>query len=148
MNYKELNIDKNEVYNFSSGAPVPHPLAIRECACGCGNSFQPRRRDQIFINKQHADYAYNNGKRKESSRIKKKEEAILAKNDMILHKHFLCEKSSKEVIRYFDVLKADGFKFEYNIGSDEYEGVLYYFTYRYCYTIIKLDPKQVKILRR
>lgn len=67
-------INKNEYINQfkvldpSSGAPMPRPIAPIECKCGCGIIFQPKRKDQIYLNKQHADFAYNHGKRKEISR--------------------------------------------------------------------------------
>jgi hypothetical protein len=88
-------------------APVPRPIAERECACGCGVMFQPRRRDQIYLNSQHANYGYNHGKRKEKNKSRSKEEAILAKNDEVLNKHYKSERNSKDVVRYYDVLKAD-----------------------------------------
>jgi hypothetical protein len=129
-------------------APVPRPIAERECACGCGVMFQPRRRDQIYLNSQHANYGYNHGKRKEKNKSRSKEEAILAKNDEVLNKHYKSERNSKEVVRYYDVLKADGFKFAYNIGRTEKNGDIMWYSYRYYYSIANTEPKQVKIYKR
>jgi hypothetical protein len=145
-NNEDLNQFK--VLDPSSGAPMPRPIAPIECQCGCGIIFQPNRKDHIYLNKQHADFAYNHGKRKETSRIRQKEEAILAKNDKILHKHFICEKELKVVQRYLDVLKADGFQFAYNVGRDEKGDMVYWYSYRYYYTISQIEPKQVKIYKR
>lgn len=129
-------------------APSPRPIAERECACGCGITFHPKRRDQIYLNTQHANYGYNHGKRKEKNKSRTKEEAILAKNDEVLNKHYKSERSSKEVVRYYDVLKADGFMFAYNIGRTEKNGDVMWYSYRYYYSIANTEPKQVKIYKR
>jgi hypothetical protein len=145
---EEKFIYKNEVLDPSSSAPMPRPIAPRKCACDCGIMFQPGRKDQLYLNRQHANYGYNHGKRKTLTRSRKKEEAVLAKNDRILHKHFTSEKELKMVLRYFDVLKADGFKYEYHVGQSEKDGIIFWFTYRYYYVITKTEPKQVKIYKR
>lgn len=129
-------------------APAPRPLAERVCACGCKNTFQPKRKDQIYLNSQHANYGYNHGKRKEKTKSRSKEEAILAKNDAVLHKHYISERSNKEVVRYYDVLKADGFKFAYNIGRTEKSGNVMWYSYRYYYCVLNTEPKQVNIYKR
>lgn len=145
---KDSNIDKKEVYDSAADAPVPRPIAPRECACGCKNMFYPKRKDQIYLNRQHANFGYNHGKRKKRSRNRSKEERILAKNDEILHRHYTCEKDMEIVERYYDVLKADGFKFGYNIGRTEKNDVVYNYTYRYYYSVSNEEPKQVKIYKR
>lgn len=145
---KQENIDEMEVMDTRSGAPVPRPIAPRLCACDCGHTFQPRRKDQIYLNTQHANYAYNHGQRKEKNKSRKREEAFLAKNDAILHKHYRSEKDQKIVVRYYDVLIADGFKFQYNIGSTEENGLVLWYSYRYYYSVVNTEPKQVKIYKR
>lgn len=144
---KDSNIDKKEVYDPGTNVPVPRPIASRECACGCKNMFYPKRKDQIYLNRQHANFGYNHGKRKKRSRNRGKEERILAKNDEILHRHYTCEKDMEIVERYFDVLKAEGYMFGYNIGRREND-VVYNFTYRYYYSISNEEPKKVKIYKR
>ena len=42
-----------------SDSPTPKPIPTRLCACKCGHRFQPRRSNQKYINKQHADFGYN-----------------------------------------------------------------------------------------
>ena len=138
----------DETISKESLAPVPRPLADRICECGCKNPFQPTRKDQIYLNTQHANYGYNHGKRKEKNKSRSREEAFLAKNDEVLHKHYTCERRSTEVVRYYDVLKADGFKFAYNIGRTEKNGDVLWYSYRYYYTIDNIEPKQVKIYKR
>ena len=41
-----------------------NPIRIRECKCGCGYEFQPNRKDQLYIDKRHYDFDYNQNKRK------------------------------------------------------------------------------------
>ncbi|MFN5148222.1 MAG: hypothetical protein ACK46O_06135 [Flavobacteriia bacterium] len=144
----EKNIHENIVLDPSSAAPMPRPIAPRKCACDCGILFQPGRKDQLYLNRQHANYGYNHGKRKITTRTRRKEEAILAKNDQILHKHFTSEKDLKMVLRYYEVLKADRFNFGYHIGQSEKNGISFWYTYRYFYVITQTEPKQVKIYKR
>ena len=56
--------EMQEVIEIGKKAPLPRPISRRDCKCGCGNEFQPLRKDQIYLNKQHADFGYNHGKRK------------------------------------------------------------------------------------
>ena len=145
---KEENIDKMKVLDTRSGDPMPHPLAPRICACGCGHTFQPRRKDKFYLNSQHGNYGYNHGKRKKKNKSRTREEAILAKNDNVLHRHFISEKDKKVVVRYYDVLMADGFKFAYTIGSTREGDEVMWYSYRYYYSIDSKEPKQVKIYKR
>ena len=115
--------------------PAPRPIAERICICGCGHSFYPSRRDNIYLNKQHADFAYNHGKRKSKNRSRVRDEKILLKNDNILEKHFNSEKGQNEIERFYDILKAEGFKSGYHIGRINHNGIEYHITYRYMYRI-------------
>jgi hypothetical protein len=128
--------------------PPPRPMPDIYCICGCGNLFTPNRIDQLYLNKQHYDYAYNNGPRKIMNANRKKHEKILAKNDRIINKHFLTKRFDKFKIVYFEVLEADGFDFAFNIGTEIHDGVRWNFTYKYVYTVINTVPKKVKIARR
>lgn len=145
---EEENIQHKDVFHPTCEGPAPRPIAPRVCACGCENTFQPSRKDQIYLNTQHANFGYNHGKRKEKNKARTKEEAILARNDEILHKHFISERGNDVVVRYFDVLKADKFKFAYHIGRDEEGGHVKWYSYRYRYEILYTEPKQVKIYKR
>lgn len=127
---------------------TPRPISDRVCICGCGHSFTPSRSDKVYYNNQHANYGYNHGKRKAKKKSRTKEEAILAKNDEVLHKHYTSEKDSKIVVRYYDVLKADGYMFAYNIGRTESKDEISWYSYRYYYSIDNIEPKQVKIYKR
>lgn len=68
----------------------PSPLAPRICACGCGNEFQPGRRDQVYLNSLHADSGYYRFKRKKRDPNSDKLIKLLRGNDSILR--FLYEK--------------------------------------------------------
>ena len=139
----------NNLINSNQIPPPPRPIPELECKCGCGHSFQPKRKDQIYLNKQHADFAYNHGKRKSKNRNRIQEEKILLKNDNVFDKHYKAERNAKHVDRYYDVLLADGFKFGYHVGRSEKEDEVYYYTYNYYYQIvIKNKIKMVKIYKR
>jgi hypothetical protein len=130
-------------------APPPSPLAPRICQCGCKLEFGPGRNDQIYLNKQHADFAYNNGirKRKNASRIK--HEKILAQNDRILEKHYKSNPiKDNRVVVYKAILFADGFDFSYHVGKSEEQGKEYHYTYRYCICLNPLNPHKVAIYKR
>lgn len=38
-----------------------HPLNLRICKCGCGQTFTPKNRNQIYVNKSH-ERQYHNAK--------------------------------------------------------------------------------------
>ncbi len=140
---------KDEILEPKANEPLPRPIPVIECGCDCGYTFQPNRRDQMYLNKQHADFAYNHGKRKLKNRNRNKVEKILLKNDNILEKHFKAEWREKEVDCYFDVIKAEGFNFSYHVGKGEEDGIDYYFTYNYNYFIHTLNKiKMIKILKK
>lgn len=144
-----MEANNEEIVNLNASGPPPRPVPIRICECGCGHSFYPKRIDKIYLNKQHADFAYNHGKRKTKNRNKVNDEKILRKNDSILDKHFKTAKDVKHVDRYYDILQADGFKFGYHIGKSEKENVDYYYTYNYYYCIFFKDKiKLIKIFKR
>ena len=129
------NTEIEEILDPKGSTPLPRPISARECGCGCGHSFYPRRRDNIYLNKQHADFAYNHGKRKSKNRNRIRDEKILLKNDNILEKYFKSEKGQDDIERFYDVLKADGFKSGYHIGRINHNEKEYHITYRYMYRI-------------
>jgi len=138
-----------EVIKIGEKAPLPRPISRRECECGCGNEFQPLRRDQIYLNKQHADFGYNHGKRKEKNLNRKKVKKILQKNDDILKKHYTSDRNSKQVDRYFDIIEAEGYKFNYHVGRTEKEERVYNHTYNYAYYIYyPNNMKTIKIFKK
>jgi hypothetical protein len=128
---------KSEIIDPTSSAPLPSPLSAKECECGCGHSFFPRRRDNIYLNKQHADFAYNHGKRKSKNKHRLIDDKALRKNDNLLDKHFKSEKGQGEIDRFYDILKADGFKSGHHIGRIYQNEKEYHFSYRYMYRIYK-----------
>ena len=140
---------KSEIIDPTSSAPLPSPLSAKECECGCGHSFSPRRRDNIYLNKQHADFAYNHGKRKSKNRNRISIEKILLKNNNILDKHYKSEQGQDEIERFYDILKADGFKSGYHIGRINHNEKEYHITYRYMYCIYQRNEVlKINIIKR
>lgn len=135
-------------YIIQEENPVPRPLKERECKCGCGYKFQPKRRDQIYLNKQHADYGYNHGKRKKANKREKEISAALRRNDRILEKHYKAH-GREEAICFLNILKADGFQLQYFIGYNNIDNISFLYTYNYLFHIDKSQPqKLVKIRKR
>lgn len=133
------NTEIEEIIDPASSAPHPRPISARECGCGCEHYFYPRRRDNIYLNKQHADFAYNHGKRKDKNKNRVRDEKILLKNDNILEKHFTSAKGQDEIERFYDIIKADGFKSGYNIGRINLEEKEFHITYSYMYHLYKTN---------
>jgi hypothetical protein len=147
-----MKTDKNKInniINLGGNAPPPRPIPPLECKCGCGHIFQPKRRDQVYLNKQHADFGYNHNTRKIKYRNRRKVEKILNSNDKVLEKHYKAHRQENCAICYLDVLKADGFNKAYHIGKNETEGKEYYYSYNYYYFIYVLNNiKMIKIYKR
>jgi hypothetical protein len=129
--------------------PPPSPLAYRYCQCGCKIEFQPKRKDQIYLNKQHADYGYNNLVRKRKDAHKREQYKVLAKNDRILEKHFLAKQSLEDSVEvYLDILIADGFDPRATVGLSNIENKVYYFSLSYYLHIDKDKIVKAKIYKR
>lgn len=121
----------------------PNPLALRICECGCENVFQPRRTDHIYLNKQHADFAYNNGDRKEKTKNQDIIEKILRKNDRVCGKYFEAD-DNNETICLLESAKADGLNLSYLIGQSKIDGKQYFHTYNYRFHLF-MDGELEKI---
>lgn len=153
-NYKMENMkseieDNSKMLVIAENAPPPSPISSKECGCGCGNVFQPQRRDQIYLNKQHADFGYNHKIRKIKHQNRKKEERILRTNDSILEKYYQTHKLEDCATCYLDALKADGFKTAYFIGMNEKNRIKNYYLYNYRYCInIDNKTEMIKIFKR
>jgi len=125
------------------------PLVKRICHCGCLTEFMPTREDNIYVNKQHANYGYNNGPRKKKNAEKTRQVKILDRNDRVLEKYFQANvRADNTATVYFDILRADGYDFSTHVGTIEQEGKEYYLTFRYVILVIPSDPKRVKIKKR
>jgi hypothetical protein len=126
----------------------PRPISIRTCKCGCRLDFTPKRSDQIYLNKQHADFACNL-RRKERDAQKTEQVKTLAKNDRILERYFIVGRGKQlEVIVFLDILLADGFDLSAHVGVCEKNDIHYYFTFRYAYCLSEREPIKVKIFKR
>ena len=135
--------------NIENQNPIPRPLSERICACGCNNYFQPKRKDQIYLNKQHANFGYNHGKRKSNNKSRLRQEKILRKNDDLLDKHYKSYNGVKYVDVHYEILNAENFQFGYQVGIYTDEGIQYYLSYRYKYYFYKIkDIGMIKIMKR
>ena len=147
---KQLLIKNKKMMNLDIHEPVPRPIAPIVCACGCGHEFQPRRRDQKYLNKQHADYGYNHSKRKAKNKNKIKTNKILLKNDQILEKYFKAFKKEECAICFFTHLLAEGFDYSYYTGATEEiinnQIIKTYFLYHYMFQIE--NKSLIKIRKR
>lgn len=131
------------------GIVPPRPIEMRTCKCGCGNEFQPYRKDQIYLNRQHGNLGYNHLIRKTKDAEKIKQVKVLAKNDRILEKHFQANiRKDNTAIVYFDILRADGYNFSAHVGVTQDEGKEYFFTFHYIIRILPNEPRRVKIFKR
>ena len=122
------------------------PYKEKECPCGCEEMFIPRRRDQIYFNSKHANNAYNNGKRKQSSKNQVTAEKQLRKNDKLLRKYHQLFKETEAVVASV-TLKAEGFKHSFFIGNELQNEIIYYKSYNYHFREYELNGiKLTKIL--
>jgi hypothetical protein len=139
----------NKIINLGENSPPPRPISPRECKCGCGYTFQPGRIDQVYLNKQHADYGYNHNTRKIKYRNRNEVEKILSSIDKILGKHFKAHKQEDCATCILDVLKADGLNLAYFIGINERDGKKYFYSYSYYYYIyVSNNIEMIKIYKR
>jgi restriction endonuclease S subunit len=140
---------KNKVLDLTGNTPPPRPIAPRECKCGCGYTFQPARRDQVYLNKQHADFGYNHNTRSIKNLNRNEVGKILSSNDKVLEKYFKAHRQENCAICYLDALKADGFNKAYHIGKKDIEGDEYFYSYNYYYHIyVSNNIKIIKVYKR
>lgn len=59
------------------------PLGSKICAYGCGNEFQPGRKDQRFLDSYHANHDYNKRSKKKNE-LKELVKDTLNKNNKLL----------------------------------------------------------------
>lgn len=118
------------------------PLQKKKCPCGCGESFIPKRRDQVYKNSRHANYAYNHGKRKQKTFGQKTAESQLRKNDKILEKYY--KLYEKEVVIVFSLnLISDGFDHSFYIGNEIKEDFMYSKSYNYLFYEYEKDRRKL-----
>lgn len=126
----------------------PSPIAPRKCKCGCGNTFQPRRYDQVFINKQHADHYHYHMVKKPKRKVQNEIEKIHRKNDRICAKYVNANDGDPVDCNWESVL-ADGLDHKYMQGYIIEDEVKYILTYNYMFTIYKENEiVKIKIKKR
>ncbi|MCF8273335.1 MAG: hypothetical protein K9I95_05850 [Flavobacteriaceae bacterium] len=129
----------NKIIDLGENSPLPRPISPRECKCGCGYTFQPGRIDQVYLNKQHANFGYNHNTRKTKHSNRKKVEKMLCNNDSILEKYFKAHRQENCATCFLDALKADGFDLSYFTGTDERDGKKYFCVYNYKFRLYVSD---------
>ncbi|MBL1278762.1 MAG: hypothetical protein COA33_000695 [Fluviicola sp.] len=126
----------------------PSPIPVRICECGCGYAFQPKRKDQIYLNRKHTDHGYHFNVRKPKLKNQKIIEKILRKSDRACAKYFT-SRDSKEAIFILEALTTDGLDLRYSVGQDLIEGKKYYYLYNYIFQLFKEDGiKKIKIRKK
>lgn len=122
------------------------PHRERECMCGCETMFIPRRRDQVYLSSNHANHAYNHGKRKQKSKRQIEAEKQLRLNDRLLAKFYNYFKENEVAVLSLN-LKAEGFDHSFFIGTSLIGKDLYYKSFNYLFKeYIKDGIKITKIL--
>ncbi len=114
----------------------PHPLQSRRCPCGCGCFFQPNRSNQIYLNKRHADFHYNNTTRKLKGDEIRKVQNQLERNDKILGNYFR-KSAGKSVFYELKELVSDGFQKDLHTRVDTRLDKTFYVLFKYCFSILK-----------
>ena len=120
----------------------PHPLQSRRCPCGCGYFFQPKRSNQIYLNKQHSDFHYNNTTRKLKGNEVRKIQNQLERNDKILGNYFR-KSAGKSVFYEMKELVSDGFRQDLHTRIDTRLEKTLYVLFKYCYSILKQNDTDV-----
>lgn len=141
--------EKRNALDYVEISPPPRPIPIAVCKCGCGHTFQPKRRDQVYLNKQHADFGYNHNTRLVRDSRRKTVERTLRSNDNVLKKYFKAYKQGDCATCYLKALKEDSFDSAYFIGINEQDGKKLYYLYNYYYHISgKHNETIIKIYKR
>ena len=147
-----MELENRETINVlgnTENSPPPRPIPPAVCKCGCGHTFQPRRKDQIYLNKQHADFGYNHNTRLVKDSKRKTVESTLRNNDNVLKKYFKAYKQGDCATCYLKALKEDSFDSAYFIGINEQGGKKLYYLYNYYYHISgKHNETIIKIYKR
>ena len=129
-------------------ATPPRPIPKRDCKCGCGHEFQPNRTNQIYLNKQHADFGYNHGTRKKVREKELEIETTLRHNDRILAKYYNAYKT-EEAVCFLNNLVAEGFERDAFVGYSIIESIGFFYSYRYMFHIYKTSKQElIKIRKR
>lgn len=137
--------------NKLSNSTIPNPIPMRNCKC-CGIEFQPDRKDQECIDSKHYHNYYNHQVRPKKNKAQKEQEKIQRANNQLIGKHYIHLGGYDGVEEYYAILEADGFRFDFFVGSYTEEGeedIQYFFTYDYYYCHAWKDGlKTIKIYQR
>lgn len=123
----------------------PRPVGERICHCGCGHSFIPRRSDQIFYSKSHADYHRYHTVHKPQTKIRRDIDSVLRKNDSICKKYFEARLDYGHDF-LLESLIGDGFNMTHYLGTGEYNKKLYAYYYQYMIYIYGDDKGHKRVI--
>ena len=118
------------------------PLQKKKCPCGCKESFIPKRRNQIYKNSRHTNFAYNHGKRKLKSYGQKTAENQLRKNDKFLEKYYNLFENEVAIVFSLNLI-SDGFDHSFYIGHESKEDLIYHKSYNYLFHEYELDGRKL-----
>jgi hypothetical protein len=129
----------------------PSPLKKRMCACGCGYEFQPTRSDQNYLNKNHYDYAYNHGPRKDRNGEENTTIKIIRKNDRILEKYYKHLIGNGGKLQFITLL-AEGFDQGVftrviALATNKLEEK-YHAMYKFCYRLVYVEGINYIIIKK
>ena len=115
------------------------------CPCGCGLSFRPKRSNQIYLNKKHADKAYYQNIKKPQQVNENFYRRWLRSNDKICGKYFNFY-SGETVTCNLESLMTDGFDLSFFMSKVTLETEEYYLCYNYMIHIFEENGiEKVKI---
>ena len=133
------SLNKERASSFRS----PYQRII--CLCGCDQSFRPKRSNQIYLNKRHADKAYYQNVKRPQQANQNFIEQKLRKNDNILAKYYNYYEG-EIVICNLDPLIIDGFDAHYLIGKTIIKGKAFLLSYNFIIRVFTVDGiQQIKI---
>jgi hypothetical protein len=129
MRYFSQKNDNTNEDNTGNGVPY---YKQRLCKCGCGLSFYPRRKDQVYIDRQHGNFAYNHGARKRKQKAIHKIEKCLRRNERILEKYFAAGDGNAAICSFIS-LAAEGFNPDFFTGLVSSPEGTYNVVYKYAF---------------
>lgn len=129
-------------------AVSPNPISPRICKCGCSNVFQPKRQDQVFINKKHADFFNYHHVKKPRKEALKKINGFHEINDQLCHELFALDENNVTTCSLSKIRKA-GFKDDYYHGEITINGEKFRLTYNYYFRCFWMrNTSMVEIRKR
>lgn len=137
----KTNYIKSEDYVYLS------PLSKRLCACGCGVSFVPSRKDKKYLNTKHQNYHYNLTKRKKPDIRENTINQILKNNDRILSKFFEKFNDGRKAIVPFRLLQLEDFDSTRFVGEDRSKSQTIFYSYNHTFYFNRENENKITIYK-